>query len=79
MTENVWFVGISLNDYENVTMEEAKKVMAFLGGKVDTDHANGCFDVELPECLDNVMKANGWFSVSFERGDNFYEINAEKP
>lgn len=79
MTEKyTWFVGISLNDCDNATIEQARDAMAFIGGKVDTDHGNGCFDVELPKCLNDVMEFNGYISLTFDLGDDFYQINAEQ-
>ena len=79
MTENnSWFVGISLNDCDNATEEQAKDVMSFIGGKVLTTRDHGTFDVELPKFLDNVMAFNGWFSITFDLGDDFYQITAEQ-
>jgi len=76
---NVWFVGIGLPfEGRDATGAEAIDVMSFIKGRVLTDHDNGCFDVELPIVLHNVMESDGWFQVAFDLGDLYFEIMAEQ-
>jgi len=83
--KNVWFVGISQTglgeiteqDQSDVTEVEARDALAFIGGKLMTVHDNGCFDAELPQCLNDALEFGGFFDISFEVGDSLVHITAE--